>query len=144
MSLRSKKHEYQSKDNVSSSASMVTLHGSTEDFARDADIRSSFLSSNYRPASIISNKYKQLSPGSNEMKSFFSSSAVNTISGTLEVSDRDRKISQSWNPLYYLTTNLEINESSSTNEMMFTDAKVADSVDTEGRSKPIIKNWFET
>ena len=142
--LRSKRHEYLSLDNVYSSASMVPLHGSGENFTRGSDARSSLLSSNYRPDSIISNKYKQLSPGSNEMKSFFSSSAVNTISATLEPSDLNRKISQSWNPLYYtVSPDLNLIEPSTSNEISLTDAQVTDSLDSPRSSKPIIKNWFE-
>ena len=102
VALRSSKRQYISLENVYSSASMVPLHGSSENLTRASDVRKSLLSSNYRPASIVSNKYKQLSPGCNDMKCFFSSSAINTISQTLEIPERERKISQSWNPLYMM------------------------------------------
>ena len=111
VALRSSKRQYISLENVYSSASMVPLHGSGEDLTRASDVRKSLLSSNYRPASIVSNKYKQLSPACNDVKCFFSSSAINTISQTLEIPERERKISQSWNPLYMIVeSDININE----------------------------------
>ena len=118
VALRSSKRQYLSLENVYSSASMVPLHGSDENLKRGSDVRKSLLSSNYRPASVVSNKYNQLSPGCNDMKCFFSSSAINTTAQKLEIPEQERKISQSANPLYMMVgSDVEIDEQNGTEKI---------------------------
>ena len=145
VALRTKKQQDIPHENVFSSASMVPLHGSGEDQWRDSEARSSLLSSHYRPPSIISNKYKQLSPRSNDMKIFFSSSAINTISQMLEAPASDRKISQSLNPLYMMVgsgfSSVELDKVENVEQFEMETTSFEISKDT---SKPIIRTWVDT
>ena len=111
-----------SLDNVISNASMIPLHGSeanlenteNEDKVSTMD---AMLANKSRP--LVSAKpiqYNRLSPGSSEMKSFFSTSAVNNMNndllhrpqGFLNQELDNRKITQSWNPLYMMMKSSDV------------------------------------
>ena len=144
VALRSSKRQYISLENVYSSASMVPLYGSDENLKRGSDVRKSLLSSNYRPASVVSNKYKQLSPGCNDMKCFFSSSAINTTSQTLEIPEHERNISQSWNPLYMMVeSDIKIDEQNGIEKITQGNIDGACGIDSSASSKAIDKTWLE-
>ena len=145
VALRAKKQQDISLETVFCSTSMIPLRGSGEDQWRDSEARSSLLSSNYRPPSIISNKYKQLSPGSNDMKSFFSSSAINTISQMLEPPVSDRKISQSLNPLYMMVgSGFNSDELVKAENVEHFEMETTSFENSYGASKPIIRTWIDT
>ena len=136
-SLRTKRRRYISLDNVYSSASMTPFHSSQRDLTNAGEMPTIMVSSDYQRVSTSSNKYKQLSPGSNDMKSFFSTSAVNTME-PMEPQAPNQKFTQSWNPLYMMVSS-GLNLDKSADEIALTDIDGSDSVGSIDSSKPIIK-----
>ena len=159
VNLRTEKGRYMSLDNVISNASMIPLHGSeanlenteNEDKVSTMD---AMLANKSRP--LVSAKpiqYNRLSPGSSEMKSFFSTSAVNNMNndllhrpqGFLNQELDNRKITQSWNPLYMMmkSSDVQLNCYKSSEDIVSLEEMAKDgesgSVGSSGSSKPIIK-----
>ena len=131
---------YISLENVLTSASMIGLNGSQKNTPMPG-ISAPPNSAGYRPVSIKSNKYKKLplSPGSNEIKSFFSFSAIDNIDH-LQPPELNRKITQSWNPLYMLVQSaLNLNSIQRTESRALTDIEGSGSVDSVAYLGPIIK-----
>ena len=159
VNLRTEKGRYMSLDNVISNASMIPLHGSEaklESTEHDdkASAMDAMLANKSQP--LVSAKpiqYKRLSPGSSEMKSFFSTSAVNTMNndllhrsqGFLNQELDSRKITQSWNPLYMMmkSSDVQLNCYKSSEDIVSLEEMAKDgescSVGSSGSSKPIIK-----
>ena len=152
-----------SLDNVISSASMIPLHGSEanlEGIEHDDKVSAmdAMLANKSRPlVSAQPIQYKRLSPGSSEMKSFFSTSAVNTTNndllhrsqGFLNQELDSRKITQSWNPLYMMmkSSDVQLNCYKSSEDMVSLEEMGKDeesgSVGSTGNSRPIIKEPFK-
>ena len=159
VNLRTEKGRYMSLDNVISTASMIPLHGSEanlESTEHDdkASAMDAMLANKSQP--LVSAKpiqYKRLSPGSSEMKSFFSTSAVNTMNndllhrsqGFLNQELDSRKITQSWNPLYMMmkSSDVQLNCYKSSEDIASLEEMEKDgdsgSVGSSGSSKPIIE-----
>ena len=159
VNLRTEKGRYMSLDNVISNASMIPLHGSEanlESTEHDDKVSAmdAMLANKSQP--LVSAKpiqYKRLSPGSSEMKSFFSTSAVNTMNndllhrsqGFLNQELDSRKITQSWNPLYMMmkSSDVQLNCYKSSEDIVSLEEMAKDgesgSVGSSGSSKPIIK-----
>ena len=143
ISSRTQNNRYISLDNMLSSASMVPLHGSESRVKSLRDTPSSLSAPDYRPVSVISNKYKQLSPGCNEMKSFFSTSAVNTTEH-IHDEDQNRKYTQSWNPLYMMVkSELRLHRYKSKEDMPLTEIEGSGSCGSTASLKPIIKDHLK-
>ena len=131
--LRTRRGLYISLDNVYSSASNIPLHGSQKDRTKALETPSIMLSPDY-------NRFRSsFSPGSNDIKSFFSTSAVNKME-PMQPEAPNRKYTQSWNPLYMMVSSgLNLNRHKSADEIALTDIDGSGSVDSSGSSKPIIK-----
>ena len=79
------------------------------------------------------------------MKSFFSSSAINTISQMLEPPVSDRKISQSLNPLYMMVgSGFNSDELDKAENVEHFEMETASFENSNDASKPIIRTWIDT